>query len=84
MRADHVSEQGGYSERIVAGTTCGEFPFLSKTKRTATATTETEVSAWVIESEEWERMRKEEAEVADEIMQVGFKLAAERINSITS
>jgi len=84
VRADHVLEQGSYAERIVAGTTCGELPFLSGTKRTATASTETEVTAWIMEQDEWDRLWKEEPEVATEILRVGLKLAHERMSSITS
>ncbi|KAF2667624.1 hypothetical protein BT63DRAFT_472304 [Microthyrium microscopicum] len=84
LRADHELDQGRYSESIVAGTTCGELPFFAESKRTATVVAEVDSVAWMMNLENWEKLQKEQADVATELLKVGLKLTNERMNSITS
>jgi SulP family sulfate permease len=84
LRADHELDQGRYVESIVAGTTCGELPFFAESRRTGTVVAETECVAWMMDKESWERLEKEQADVATEMLKVGLKLTSERMDSITS
>ena len=84
LRADYSLEQGHYHESIVAGTTCGELPFFSNTKRTSAVYAERDSVAWLLTPEKWEELQKKEPEVAQELLKVGLKLSAERMNAITS
>lgn len=84
LRAQYEIPQGRYFESIVAGTTCGELPFFSETDRTATVQAERDTVAWVMNRENWDKLRKADAEVAQEIFQITLKLTKERMDSITS
>lgn len=84
LRAEYSLEQGNYHESIVAGTTCGELPFFSDTERTCSVIAETECVAWLLTPEKWEELQKKDVEVANELLKVGLKLSAERMNAITS
>ncbi|KAK6005354.1 hypothetical protein QM012_008133 [Aureobasidium pullulans] len=84
LRAEYDLDQGSYHESIVSGTTCGELPFFSETARTSTVMAEMDCVAWLLTLEAWERMQEKEPEVAKEILKVGMKLSAERMNAITS
>ena len=66
------------------GTTCGELPFFSETERTSSVTAEQECVAWLLTPEKWADMQTKEPEVAKELLRVGLKLSAERMNAITS
>nr|POE47718.1 uncharacterized protein c24h6.11c [Quercus suber] len=84
LRAEYYMEQGNYHESIVAGTTCGELPFFSETQRTSSVIAETDCVAWLLTPEKWEALQREDAEVTRELLKVGLKLSAERMNAITS
>lgn len=84
LRAEYSLEQGNYYESIVAGTTCGELPFFSETERTCSVYAETESVAWLLTPEMWQQLQKKDIEVAQELLKVGMKLSAERMNAITS
>lgn len=84
LRAEYALEQGNYHESIVAGTTCGELPFFSETERTCSVLAETDVVAWCLTPEKWEKLQKEDVQVAQELLKVGLKLSAERMGAITS
>lgn len=73
---------GGFSESIVAGTTCGELPFFSGTERTATVVAETEVKVWVLDGEAWARMQEEWGEGARELLKVALGLTKERVDAV--
>ena len=84
LRAEYYLEQGNYHESIVAGTTCGELPFFSETQRTCGVFAERECVAWLLTPEKWEELQKKDGDVAKELLKVGMKLSAERMNAITS
>lgn len=84
LTAEYELEQGGFSESIVAGTTCGELPFFSNSERTGTVRAEKDCKAWLLTKAEWEKMKKDLPEVSNELMEVGFKLTKERMDAITS
>ncbi|KAK5160093.1 hypothetical protein LTS14_002200 [Recurvomyces mirabilis] len=84
LRAEYYLNQGNYRESIVPGTTCGELPFFSETERTSSVTAEQECVAWLLTPEQWADMQTKEPEVAKELLRVGLKLSAERMNAITS
>lgn len=84
LRAEYDLDQGSYQESIVAGTTCGELPFFSETTRTSTVAAERDCVAWLLTQEKWNEMQQEEPEIARELLKVGMKLSAERMNAITS
>lgn len=86
LRAEYTLEQGHYHESIVAGTTCGELPFFSETKRTCSVYAERESVAWLLTPEKWEELQKRDdlKDLAREFLKVGLKLSAERMNAITS
>ncbi|CAK3953750.1 related to sulfate bicarbonate oxalate exchanger SAT-1 and related transporters (SLC26 family) [Lecanosticta acicola] len=84
LRADYSLEQGNYQESIVAGTTCGELPFFSDTERTCSVLAETDCVAWCLTPEQWKALQGRDVEVAQELLKVGLKLSAERMNAITS
>lgn len=84
LRAEYYLEQGNYHESIVAGTTCGELPFFSETERTCSVVAERECVAWLLTPQSWEELQRKEGEVAKELLKVGMKLSAERMNAITS
>ena len=84
LRAEYYLEQGTYHESIVAGTTCGELPFFSETERTGRVIAERDCVAWLLTQDKWEELQKKDGEVARELLKVGMKLSAERMNAITS
>lgn len=84
LHAHYTLPMGQYQESIVAGTTCGELPFFSKTTRTATVVAEKDCVAWRLSKESWERMQKEWPEGATEILQVAMKLTKERFDGVVS
>lgn len=84
LKADYDLPQGTYFESIVAGTTCGELPFFSETDRTATVKAERDCVTWLLERGAWERLQREEPDVAREMLRIGLKLTSERMSSITS
>lgn len=75
--------QGEYSEVIVAGTTCGELPFFSDTKRTATAYAEGDCVTWMLDQERWRDMQTEHPRIAQELLTISLKLTSERYDKIT-
>ncbi|KAI2629816.1 sulfate transporter family protein [Hypoxylon sp. NC1633] len=83
LRADYETPQGRLSEPIVQGTTCGELPFFSETNRTATVTSVKDCVAWVMDTENWDRLQREENEVAQELLRISLKLTSERMNAMT-
>lgn len=87
LRADYRLEVGGYHELIVAGTTCGELPFFSNTKRTATVRVESGdegAACWVLTPAEWARMQRDWPEGAREILTIALRLTKERVDAVTS
>lgn len=84
LRAEYYLQQGNYHESIVAGTTCGELPFFSETERTSTVIAEQDCVAWLLTPEKWQELQDKDPEVAKELLKVGLKLSAERMNAITS
>lgn len=84
VRAEYDLPQGWLCESIVAGTTCGELPFFSETERTATALVERDCVVWLMDCDSWEKLQKEEPEVAREFLRISLKLTSERMSSITS
>lgn len=84
LRAEYDLPQGWLCESIVAGTTCGELPFFSETTRTATAVVEADCVLWLMDAENWEKLQKEEPDVAQELLKLSLKLTSERMNAITS
>jgi SulP family sulfate permease len=84
LRAEYYLEQGNYHESIVAGTTCGELPFFSETERTCSVIAEQECVAWLLTPEKWEELQEKDGDVARELLKVGMKLSAERMNAITT
>ena len=83
LKVKYEYPQGKYSEVIVAGTTCGELPFFSDTKRTATTMAETDCVTWMLDREHWQAMEKEEPVIAHELLTIGMKLSSERYSTIT-
>lgn len=84
LRAEYDLPQGWLFESIVAGTTCGELPFFSETDRTATCVVERDCVVWVMDRASWERMQREEPDVAQELLRISLKLTSERMGVITS
>ncbi|KAJ2906999.1 uncharacterized protein MKZ38_008567 [Zalerion maritima] len=83
LRAEYNLPQGFLCESIVAGTTCGELPFFSNSRRTATVIAERECDTWLLTRENWDLMREKDPDIASEFLNVGFKLSSERMESIT-
>jgi len=84
LRAEYYLHQGNYHESIVAGTTCGELPFFSETERTSSVIAEQDCIAWLLTPDKWQDLQARDPEVAKELLKVGLKLSAERMNAITS
>ncbi|KZL63159.1 sulfate transporter family protein [Colletotrichum incanum] len=84
LRADYDLPQGSLTESIVAGTTCGELPFFSETDRTATVTVDRDCVAWRMDKEGWQKLQRDQPDVAQELLRVSLKLTSERMTSITS
>ncbi|OTB06653.1 hypothetical protein M426DRAFT_318707 [Hypoxylon sp. CI-4A] len=83
LRGDYETPQGRLSEPIVQGTTCGELPFFSETERTATVVTVKDCVVWVMDTENWERLQKDQNEVAQELLRISLKLTSERMDAMT-
>jgi SulP family sulfate permease len=84
LRAEYELPQGHYFELIVAGRPCGELPFFSETRRTATVKAEQDCVAWCLNADKWQQLKEEEPEIAQELLTVSLKLTSERMDSITS
>jgi SulP family sulfate permease len=84
LRAEYDLPQGWLCESIVAGTTCGELPFFSETSRTATAIVESDCVLWMMDKENWQKLQKEQPDVAQELLRISLKLTSERMSAITS
>jgi SulP family sulfate permease len=84
LRAEYDLPQGWLCESIVAGTTCGELPFFSETSRTATAVVESDCVVWMMDTEGWDKLQREEPDVARELLRISLKLTSERMSAITS
>ncbi|KAI2794871.1 hypothetical protein POX_a01472 [Penicillium oxalicum] len=84
LRAEYNLPQGRYFELIVAGRPCGELPFFSNTRRTATVKAEHDCVAWCLSDERWKALQEEEPRIARELLTVSLKLTTERMDSITS
>lgn len=72
-----------YTESIVAGTTCGELPFFGDTKRSATVMVEKDAKCWVLDRTSWEKMQREEKELAAELLVCALRLTTERMGAVT-
>ncbi|KAF6805231.1 sulfate transporter family protein [Colletotrichum sojae] len=84
LRADYDLPQGSLTESIVAGTTCGELPFFSETDRTATVTVDRACVVWRLDKAGWEKLQRDQPDVAQELLRMSLKLTSERMTSITS
>ncbi|KAL3434631.1 sulfate transporter family-domain-containing protein [Aspergillus tetrazonus] len=84
LRAEYDLPQGRYFELIVAGRPCGELPFFSETRRTATVKAEQDCVTWSLDAENWKALKEEEPDIARELLTVSLKLTTERMDSITS
>lgn len=84
LRAGYDLPQGRYFELIVAGRPCGELPFFSDTRRTATVKAERDSVAWCLTGDQWKILQEKEPRIARELLTVSLKLTTERMDSITS
>ncbi|KAK9354512.1 sulfate transporter family-domain-containing protein [Lipomyces doorenjongii] len=93
LKAEYDLDQGRFSEAIVAGTTAGELPFFSDTRRTASMYVERDAVLWKLSKSAWSKFvqggdtEEEQArrgEVAMELYRVVLKLTAERFGAITA
>ncbi|OQE43260.1 hypothetical protein PENCOP_c003G04743 [Penicillium coprophilum] len=84
LRAGYDLPQGRYFELIVAGRPCGELPFFSDTRRTATVKAERDCVAWCLTGAKWKALQDQEPRIARELLTVSLKLTTERMDSITS
>ncbi|KAJ6017649.1 hypothetical protein N7451_001028 [Penicillium sp. IBT 35674x] len=84
LRCEYELPQGRYFELVVAGRPCGELPFFSDTRRTATVKAEHECVAWCLSDKKWKALQEAEPRVARELLTVSLKLTTERMDCITS
>jgi len=86
LRAVYDLEHGILVETIVAGTVCGELPFLSETRRSARVSAEQDCIAWKLDREGWNKIQEMEGgdAIAAELLRLGLKLTTERMETITS
>lgn len=84
LRCEYDLPQGRYFELVVAGRPCGELPFFSDTRRTATVKAEHECVAWCLSDKKWKALQEAEPRVARELLTVSLKLTTERMDCITS
>lgn len=84
LRCEYDLPQGRYFELVVAGRPCGELPFFSNTRRTATVKAEHDCVAWCLSDERWKELQEQEPRIARELLTVSLKLTTERMDSITS
>ena len=83
LRADYQLPQGNYSELIVAGTTCGELPFFSNNPRTSTTSADSDCVTWVLTGETWSSVKRNQPDLAQELLEISLKLTEERMDAIT-
>ena len=84
LKAEYILPQlGKFSELIVEGTTCGELPFFSGTKRTSTTSAERDCVTWMLNQDRWEELQRDRPEVAQELLKISLKLTSERMDAIT-
>lgn len=83
LKARYEYPQGKYSELIVAGTTCGELPFFSDTKRTATTSADTDCVTWMLDAQAWNNLQARKPDVASELLKISLKLTTERMDAVT-
>ncbi|KAK9366537.1 sulfate transporter family-domain-containing protein [Lipomyces kononenkoae] len=93
LKAEYDLDQGRFSEAIVAGTTAGELPFFSDTRRTASMYIERDAVLWKLSRSAWsmfieggetEEEQAHRGEVAMELYRLVLKLTAERFSAITA
>lgn len=83
LRAEYEQPQGRFFELIVAGGPCGELPFFSETRRTATVKAEQDCVTWCLSVEKWNELRDREPRIARELLTISLKLTTERMDNIT-
>ena len=83
LRAEYKLPQGTFTELIVAGTTCGELPFFSNTRRTSTTSADIDSVTWVLDDVGWVAMQKEQPDIAQELLKISLKFTTERMDAIT-
>lgn len=84
LKAEYILPQlGKFSELIVEGTTCGELPFFSGTKRTSTTSAERDCVTWMLNQSKWEGLQKTQPDIAQELLKISLKLTSERMDAIT-
>ncbi|KAL8874400.1 MAG: hypothetical protein Q9174_000245 [Haloplaca sp. 1 TL-2023] len=74
---------GRFSELIVEGTTCGELPFFSGTRRTSTTSAERDCVTWKLDQAKWEDLQKGQPLIAQELLKISLRLTSERMDAIT-
>jgi SulP family sulfate permease len=84
LRCEYNLPQGRYFELVVAGRPCGELPFFSDTRRTATVKAEHDCVAWCLSDEKWKELQELHPRISHELLTVSLKLTTERMDSITS
>ncbi|KAL8839501.1 MAG: hypothetical protein Q9170_001724 [Blastenia crenularia] len=84
LKAEYILPQlGKFSELIVEGTTCGELPFFSGTKRTSTTSAERDCVTWMLNQTRWEELQRNQPDIAQELLKISLKLTSERMDAIT-
>ncbi|KAL8698670.1 MAG: hypothetical protein Q9201_006443 [Fulgogasparrea decipioides] len=84
LKAEYILPQlGRFSELIVEGTTCGELPFFSGTQRTSTTSAERDCVTWMLDQTRWEKLQREQPDIAQELLRISLKLTSERMDAIT-
>lgn len=84
LKAEYILPQlGKFSELIVEGTTCGELPFFSGTKRTATTSAERDCVTWMLNQARWEELQRSQPKIAQELLKISLRLTSERMDAIT-
>ena len=83
LKAEYKLQQGTLSELKLSGTTGGELPFFSGTNRTSTTKADTDCVTWVLNEENWEKLKDREGDVTRELLQISLKLTSERMDAIT-
>ncbi|KAL8810853.1 MAG: hypothetical protein Q9200_002254 [Gallowayella weberi] len=84
LKAEYMLPQlGTFSELIVAGTTCGELPFFSGTRRTSTTIADRDCVTWVLNQSRWEELQQTQPDTAQELLKISLKLTSERMDAIT-
>ncbi|KAL8719707.1 MAG: hypothetical protein Q9225_003307 [Loekoesia sp. 1 TL-2023] len=84
LKAEYILPQlGKFTELIVEGTTCGELPFFSGTKRTSTTSAERDCVTWMLNQASWEEMQRNQPDIAQELLKISLKLTSERMDAIT-